>query len=256
MKLATSLLFSLITSILNSQDVQWKAQWIMHPTADPQEHSVIIFRKNFDLEEKPGNFVIHLSADNHYRLFVNGNYLFRGPARGDLSHWFFETAILHHTLRLVKIQLQWRWLTGTEKVIHLFLPDDKLHYAGATEKESAVNTFGGSWKCLRNEAITPKIVEWMTDRNTIDFGLYVGNPTDSVRADKYPWGWEDPDLTTAGGFQQNGPTLPEEGVNSLPAGYSMEVAKCLSRRTGILVEKKDSSGKYEELQEYQSARIL
>jgi hypothetical protein len=30
----------------------------------------------------------------------------------------------------------------------------------------------------------------MLDRTTIDFGLYVGNPTDSIRADQYPWGWE------------------------------------------------------------------
>lgn len=56
-----------------------------------------------------------------------------------------------------------------------------------------VKTSGGSWLCLKNEAYSPKMVEWMTDRTTIDFGLYVGNPTDSIRADKYPWGWESPD---------------------------------------------------------------
>jgi len=54
----------------------------MHPSVEPQSHSVILFRKNFELAGKPSKFIIHLSADNHYRLFVNGKYVTRGPARG------------------------------------------------------------------------------------------------------------------------------------------------------------------------------
>ena len=74
-----------------ASEVEWKAQWIMHPTVQPQDHAVIIFRKTFDMPAEPDDFIIHLSADNHYRLFVNGNYILRGPARGDLEHWFYET---------------------------------------------------------------------------------------------------------------------------------------------------------------------
>jgi hypothetical protein len=63
---------------------------------------------------------------------------------------------------------------------------------GDTKSEEVVNTHGGSWKCLHNKAYSPKHVDWMNDRTTIDFGLYVGNPTDSIRGDLYPWGWETP----------------------------------------------------------------
>ena len=74
-----------------AQDVKWTAQWIMHHTVEPQAFSVVLFRKDFELPVKPQKFVVHLSADNHYRLFVNGKYITRGPARGDISHWFYET---------------------------------------------------------------------------------------------------------------------------------------------------------------------
>ena len=49
------------------------------------------FRRTFDLETQPEKFIIHVSADNRYRLFVNGQSVCRGPARGDLMHWRFET---------------------------------------------------------------------------------------------------------------------------------------------------------------------
>lgn len=49
------------------------------------------FRKTIDLKEKPSHFVVHVSADNRYRLFVNGRPVSRGPARSDTWHWNFES---------------------------------------------------------------------------------------------------------------------------------------------------------------------
>jgi hypothetical protein len=174
-----------------AQPVNWKAHWIMHPTAEPQAHAVILFRKNFELPKKPKKFVIHLSADNHYRLFVNGKYITRGPARGDISHWFFETLDIAGYLQsgknnIVAEVVNW----GPKRSFTYFSQMTSFILQGDSNTEKLVKTSGGCWKCVRNEAYSPKIVEWMTDRNTIDFGLYVGNPTDSIRADNYPWGWE------------------------------------------------------------------
>ncbi len=61
-----------------AQDVKWTAQWIMHPTTEPQAASMVLFRESFELQAKPEKFVVHVSADNHYRLFVNGKYVLRG----------------------------------------------------------------------------------------------------------------------------------------------------------------------------------
>ena len=46
------------------------------------------------LEQVPKPCVVHVSADNRYRLFVNGKSVSWGPARGDLNHWRFETVDL------------------------------------------------------------------------------------------------------------------------------------------------------------------
>lgn len=171
----------------------WTAHWIMHPEIEPQSHAVVHFRKTFELEEIPEQFIIHVSADNHYRLFVNGKYILRGPARGDLSHWFYETIDIAEHLQpganlLAAEVINW----GPKRSFSFFSQMTSLLIQGATEKEEIVNTYGESWKCLHNQAHYPKIVDWMNDRSTIDFGLYVGNPTDSIQGDKYPWGWETP----------------------------------------------------------------
>jgi len=192
-KLKLSLFLSFILFFLPvfSQQVKWSAQWIMHPTVQPQEGAQVLFRKSFELASKPQKFVVHLSADNHYRLFVNGQYLFRGPARGDISHWFFETVDLAQYLKAGKNVLAVEVVNwGPKRSFTYFSQMTSFVMQGDSEAEKVVNTFGDTWKCFHNKAFTPKPVDWMMDRNSIDFGLYVGSPTDSIRAELYPWDWE------------------------------------------------------------------
>lgn len=185
--------------LLAVQPEKWTAQWIMHPTVQPQAHAVVLFRKNFELTKKPDSFVVHVSADNHYRLFVNGQYILRGPARGDLSHWFYETVDIAKYLQsgenvIAAEVVNW----GPKRSFSYFSQMTSFILQGDSESEKIVNTSGESWKCFHNQAFSPKIVNWMTDRSTIDFGLYVGNPTDSIRADMYPWGWQNSDFDDSG----------------------------------------------------------
>lgn len=184
----------LVASAISAEEVKWTAHWIMHPTVEPEAHAVVLFRKSIELASKPDQFVVHLSADNHYRLFVNGRYVTRGPARGDIAHWFYETIDLAPYLQqgrnvIAAEVVNW----GSKRSFTYFSQLTSFIMQGDTEAEKMVNTSGGSWKCIQNEAFSAKMVEWMTDRSTIDFGLYVGNPTDSIRAEKYPWGWQNID---------------------------------------------------------------
>ena len=70
---------------------QWKASWITHPTAPLREPIVLHFRRSLQLESKPARYVVHVSADNRFILYVNGHRVGDGPARGDLAHWRYET---------------------------------------------------------------------------------------------------------------------------------------------------------------------
>lgn len=72
----------------------WSAKWAGHPDALAALNgtgAVFLFRKLLTLPAKPERFVIHVSADQRYRLYVNGNSVCFGPARGDLMHWRYET---------------------------------------------------------------------------------------------------------------------------------------------------------------------
>ena len=239
-QLSYLILFLFFTVPSQAQDVKWTAQWIMHPTAEPQAYAVVLFRKNFELPAKPATFVVHLSADNHYRLFVNGHYILRGPARGDISHWFYETIDLAPFLLAGKNAIAVEVVNwGPKRSFTYFSQMTSFILQGETDAEKMVNTSGGSWKCIQNEAYSPKIVEWMTDRNTIDFGLYVGNPTDSIRADKYPWGWESRDYDDQKWLPVKWCDIAGGRDGQFAGGILYGGGKLLiPRRTGILKETK------------------
>jgi alpha-L-rhamnosidase len=70
---------------------QWNAQWIAAPGDKGISYGVFYFRKNIDLAVKPASFIVHVSADNRYKLYVNGTLVSLGPARGDTYYWNYET---------------------------------------------------------------------------------------------------------------------------------------------------------------------
>ena len=70
---------------------QWQAAWITVPETKANGYGVYLFRKNLSLASKPSSYIIHVSADNRYKLFINERLVSLGPARGDLNHWNLET---------------------------------------------------------------------------------------------------------------------------------------------------------------------
>src|SRR5450432_3423515 len=63
---------------------RWDAYWITPAGASSEDYGVYHFRKTFSLDDKPASFIVHVSADNRYKLFVNGVMVSLGPARADL----------------------------------------------------------------------------------------------------------------------------------------------------------------------------
>ncbi len=67
----------------------WLNTWIGHP--DPDEKPfVAAYRCQFMLETDT-TIRAHISADERYILFLDGQIIGRGPERGDPDHWFYET---------------------------------------------------------------------------------------------------------------------------------------------------------------------
>jgi hypothetical protein len=170
-------------------DQPWPAQWIAHPTAPGGEYGVFHFRKTLELPARPDSFVVHVSADNRYKLYVNGQQVSLGPARGDLHHWFYETVNLAPHLKAGKNVLAAVVWNGGEHV-----PYAQMTYRtafilqGNSEAEKEANT-GPAWRVTQNEACQPVVFRPSDPR--LFYQYYVGGALDSLRADAYPWGWQE-----------------------------------------------------------------
>lgn len=203
----------------------WPASWIAHPTASPYDYGVFHFRKTFTLPQKPVLFVIHVSADNRYRLFVNGVSVCFGPARGDLFHWRFETVDIASRLKAGKnVVAAVVWNFGGQKPLAQMSLRTGLIVQGDSPREQVVNT-DATWKVLQDDAYAPSAVA----PRPINQFMVVG-PGDRVDGNAYPWGWQNPDFDDAH-------WMPARTIQKgLPYGVGTGVAWWLVPRSIPLME--------------------
>jgi hypothetical protein len=169
------------------------ALWVFPPGTTGQEFGVFHFRRVFELNDKPSTFVVHVSADNRYRLFINGQQVSSGPQRSDLMQWRYETVDLASHLRPgrnVIAALVWNW--GADKPVAQFSRQTAFLLQGDSPREAVVNS-GPEWKVLRDDGYAPLPVS----ANTIG-GYYASPPGEAIDARQYPWGWEQIDFSETG----------------------------------------------------------
>jgi alpha-L-rhamnosidase len=168
---------------------EWAASWIAHPTAPGKAYGVFHFRRSFQLPAKPGSFVAHVTADNRYRLFVNGEPVGLGPARGDKLHWPYETYDLAPYLKAGENTIAALvWNMGSVAPVAQMSLQTGFLMQGNTEKEKAVNTTSGNWKVLQSNGYRPYPVTAQMVQNQ----YYATGTCDSLVAAAFPWGWETP----------------------------------------------------------------
>ena len=192
----------------NLLKTRWDAWWISHPTADLTEYGVYHFRKSFSLKSVPKQFIVHVSADNRYRLFVNGQSVSIGPERWDLPHWRFETVDLAPQLKEGEnIIAAVVWNFGDHKPWAQFSWRTGFILQGDDERAAAVNT-DASWKVLKNEAYTPIPV----NPQTMGTFVVVG-PGEEIDGARYPWGW------MKGDYEERGWLTPKLLEHGKPRGF-------------------------------------
>ncbi|MBN1478953.1 alpha-L-rhamnosidase [candidate division KSB1 bacterium] len=193
MKLTTLFFFCLLSMghCMFSADInpgllvnRWDAYWITHPSANTTDYSVYHFRKEIELEAIPEKFIIHVSADNRYRLYVNRRSVSIGPSRWDLAHWRFESVDIAPFLQRGKnVIAAVVWNFGDFKPVAQLSWQTGFILQGNTEQEALLNT-DESWKVIRNEAYEPIPVTPETIRQYIAVG-----PCEKINGAQYPWGW-------------------------------------------------------------------
>ena len=167
----------------------WNAHWISCPGVSAKAYGVYHFRKKIDLPKVPSKFIIHVSADNRYQLFVNGNLIGRGPARSSRYNWNFGTYDIAGYLKTGKnIIAALVWNMAEFAPVAQISEQTGFLLQGDSTSEEILNT-NTSWKVLHDTAYAPCAI----NMGAVLQSYVVVGPGDEVHAKDYPWGWENSD---------------------------------------------------------------
>lgn len=178
-----------IAAPLDLRTKAWPAHWIEAPGTSPEGYGVYHFRRTFSLAAKPEHFLVHVTADNRYQLYVNGTLVSWGPARGDLTHWRYESVDIAPQLRAGKnVLAAVVWNDGEYRAIAQVSNRTGFLLQADDPSNSTINT-GSDWKAFQDQAYTPNPAP---PSEITGYTAVAAN--ESLDGNKYPWGWERPDF--------------------------------------------------------------
>lgn len=164
----------------------WKAAWISHPSASLLEYGVFLFRREVLLSKIPGAFIIYVSGDNRYKLYINGQYVSNGPARGDELNWNYETIDIAPFLTQGKNVIAAEVVNfGVNRPLAQHTYQTGFLLQAADNAADSINTGSNGWRVIENKAYHPIKINFETVN-----GFYAAGPCDSVLTENYVWDWE------------------------------------------------------------------
>jgi hypothetical protein len=168
----------------------WKASWITHPTAPLRDPIVLHFRRSIDLPAVPASYVVRVSADNRFILYVNGKRVGDGPARGDLTHWRYErfdlAPLLHAGANLITATV---WNFGVYAPIAQMSDRTAFLLESEATGDAGISTPNG-WLVEVEPGQTP------LPRSTLSYiTYYAAGPGEQLDASQYDWKWDAPEAS-------------------------------------------------------------
>ncbi len=162
----------------------WSASWITHPTAPLREPIVLHFRRSLKLGAVPASYVVRVSADNRFILFVNGTRVGDGPARGDLGHWRYERFDLAPLLKAGENLITatvWNW--GVYAPVAQMSDRTAFLLDSEATGDASISTPAG-WMVEQEPG------HRALDRSSVTLQEYFASgPGEEIDAAKYDWGW-------------------------------------------------------------------
>ena len=168
----------------------WTAKWISYPDNSNSQYGVYLFRKEISINTKPDKFIIHVSADNRYKLYINGVYVCNGPARSHLFKWNFESidisSYLHSGKNIISSIV---WNFAEHRPLAQISGHTGLIIQGNSKDEYLINT-DASWVVFKDIAYMPLPVNIKQ--------YYAAGAGEEFNCEKHPWDWMDNDFNAAG----------------------------------------------------------
>jgi hypothetical protein len=166
----------------------WKAVWIAPEGAKPLDYGVFHLRRHIRLASRPGRFVVHLAADDRYRLYANGVAVCFGPQHNDTHFVRFDSVDLAPYLTAGdNVLAACVWHFGPERPFNSMTVAAGFILKGDGPVEQEANT-GPDWLAMRDESYSPVVIPQERLHTFI-----VSGPTEAIDGRIYPWGWEKPD---------------------------------------------------------------
>jgi alpha-L-rhamnosidase len=163
---------------------EWHAGWISHPTAPLKEPIVLHFRHTLTLAAVPASYVVRVSADNRFILFVNGQRVGEGPARGDLTHWRYERFDLAPLLKAGEnVITSTVWNFGVFAPVAQMTDRTAFLLESEAEGEQSISTPKG-WM------VEPEAGQGALPRGAGGLDEYMASgPGEEFDAARYDWNW-------------------------------------------------------------------
>ena len=164
--------------------------WISYPSVNNTQYGVYHFRKKATFEQVPEKLELHISADNRYHFFVNGQRICYGPAKGDLKTYKYDIIDIAPFLQEGENILSATvYNAGKDMAMSMFSIQTAFMLRAEDEAFSSLNS-DENWKVFHNTAYEPVSYYEMLFKERWFYGYYACGPGDRVNAADYPWGWE------------------------------------------------------------------
>lgn len=185
-----------------------KASWIAPAVVNLKNYGVYHFRKPVELSSMPNEFIVQVSADNRYQLYVNNTVVACGPQRSDLKHWRYEVLDLAPYLKKGKnIVAATVWNEGQSAAWAQLSLQTGFWIQG--KGVSTLINSDTSWKVMENYAYTP-----------LSSSLHITGPFEQIYARRYPWSWTEAGYDDSE-WEKAVVTVRGTALNNVKAGREM-----------------------------------
>ena len=192
-------------------------KWIWSVNNTKNQH--VLFVKNIKLPTKAKNLDIKITAAYHYELFINGNFISRGPVNSAPNNCFFDklTYKLNNEDEL-KIAIIVNYYKDTH--IHYLLPTETGGLAAEFSADNYKFSTDETWKCY-------DLPMWKVDVPQKSFMI---NYLEDYDARKEPPGWENKVFTNEV-ISKWGNAILIPNAEKIWGNYSPRPVPFLKRRT-------------------------
>ncbi len=175
----------------------WSAEWITSPDAAQRDQSVLHLRKVVELARRPQHFLVQVSADNQFILYVNQQCVGLGPSRSDLGHWRYETYDLGPFLGSGKnVLAAVVWNFGVLTPLGQISDRTAFVLHGESEAERVADT-DQTWEVEEEKGIRA-----LPTPDEIRRHYYVAEPAERIDGTVFNWDWNSADSSSGGRWKQ------------------------------------------------------